>query len=522
MKKRLTQLADFAPTALDAWEKLSRIQKNISIAVISALILTLAALAPHERTTPLASDFFITLTQNPTHLSDADVTLYKSSFAAIMQGDYKAAADTMKDISNHRLIGVVLARQYLKPNYVATAEELTTWLAAYGDHPQAPQISRIALARGIKVTAIEAEKPLKGEGYAEHLGRTGMPDGWYRGLGLWREKNYSEAQPLFRSIGDNKDFSNWQRAAGYYWAYRAANKNEDRSAARDNLKQASHFKTTFYGLLAVQQTIGLEMDAKAPHVSADLRSDPRAIRAALFAQLGHTDEAEDELRHLYSAVDKRERSGIITLAHELNLANLQVRLANLSELSPEEELFASYPLPQYVIDAQTTQSPALLLAIARNESGFRTIASSGAGAVGLMQMLPSTAHTVERRVGRDALQVASTSDLKPIIERLNDPGTSVRYSAQYLSILAREPAVGKNLVRVLAAYNAGPGTVSGWQSMARGVDDPLLYIESIPYAETRNYVMQVMAHSWIYGSLLGENSQSLRDLAAGKWPGLAA
>jgi soluble lytic murein transglycosylase len=103
-------------------------------------------------------------------------------------------------------------------------------------------------------------------------------------------------------------------------------------------------------------------------------------------------------------------------------------------------------------------------------------------------------------------------------ERLADPEFSVRYGARYLSILMNKPAIKGDLVRMLAGYNAGPGAVAGWQNSTKTIDDPLLYIESIPYPETRNYVLQVMAQYWVYQQLLGENSTTLTAIARGQWP----
>ncbi|MBX9726530.1 MAG: hypothetical protein K2X09_04620, partial [Rickettsiales bacterium] len=65
---------------------------------------------------------------------------------------------------------------------------------------------------------------------------------------------------------------------------------------------------------------------------------------------------------------------------------------------------------------------------------------------------------------------------------------------------------------------AGPGTVASWKAAAGNVSDPLLYVESIPYPETRNYVMQVAAQYWIYQRMMGETPTSLRALAKGEWP----
>ena len=99
-----------------------------------------------------------------------------------------------------------------------------------------------------------------------------------------------------------------------------------------------------------------------------------------------------------------------------------------------------------------------------------------------------------------------------------DPSENVRGGVAYLRQLLDRYNGDERLA--LAAYNAGPGTVSGWQTMATKINDPLLYIESIPYPETRNYVMQVLAHSWVYAGLLGETPSSLQELSKGEWPSL--
>ena len=74
------------------------------------------------------------------------------------------------------------------------------------------------------------------------------------------------------------------------------------------------------------------------------------------------------------------------------------------------------------------------------------------------------------------------------------------------------------LIRVLAAYNAGPGNLQRWQPANRHRDDPFLFIEAIPYDETRAYVQRVLAYSWIYASRLGLPAPSLDALAAGAFP----
>jgi soluble lytic murein transglycosylase-like protein len=204
------------------------------------------------------------------------------------------------------------------------------------------------------------------------------------------------------------------------------------------------------------------------------------------------------------------------------MPNLQIRLARTEGLSKAEQLFAQYPVPNYMLQLNHIIDPALLMAVARNESGFREIAHSPSGAIGMMQMLPSTARAVERQVGEDLLRTADAADATlPLAERLSNPMLSARYGAQYLKLLTQQPVIGQNLIHLLVGYNAGPGTVASWKAAAGDVRDPLLYVESIPYAETRNYVMQVAAQYWVYQRMMDETPTSLVALAKGQWPTLA-
>ena len=135
----------------------------------------------------------------------------------------------------------------------------------------------------------------------------------------------------------------------------------------------------------------------------------------------------------------------------------------------------------------------------------------------MMQMLPSTAQTVERRVGA-SLMTADMATGNSVIERLSNPALAARYGAEYLKLLTREEHIGNNLIHMLIGYNAGPGTAASWKRAGANVSDPLLYIESIPYGETRNYVMQVLAQYWTYQLMMDERPESLKALSDGAWP----
>jgi soluble lytic murein transglycosylase-like protein len=102
--------------------------------------------------------------------------------------------------------------------------------------------------------------------------------------------------------------------------------------------------------------------------------------------------------------------------------------------------------------------------------------------------------------------------------RLNDPATSLELAQRYVHHLARLEVVEGNLIRLLAAYNAGPGNLARWLPVQGHRDDPFLFIEAIPIDETRAYVQKVLANTWIYASRLGLPAPSLDQLAAGSFP----
>jgi len=128
---------------------------------------------------------------------------------------------------------------------------------------------------------------------------------------------------------------------------------------------------------------------------------------------------------------------------------------------------------------------------------------SPAGALGLLQMTPVAASYVTGRQGTYPMA-------------LLDPALNLDIGQRYLIYLSNTGAVNEDLVRLLAAYNAGVGAVSHWDIEDHG--DPLLYIEAIPTGQTREFVPRALAYSWIYAARFHQSSDSLDTLAAGAWP----
>jgi soluble lytic murein transglycosylase-like protein len=117
-----------------------------------------------------------------------------------------------------------------------------------------------------------------------------------------------------------------------------------------------------------------------------------------------------------------------------------------------------------------------------------------------------------------AIDVGRTKGMK--IERadLARPSINMEVGQSYLEQLRDRPFTGGLLPKVIAAYNAGPTPVETWNLTTRSKGDPLLYIESIPYWETRGYVMTVLRNYWMYEQHDGRQSVSRQALSQGMWP----
>jgi soluble lytic murein transglycosylase-like protein len=139
----------------------------------------------------------------------------------------------------------------------------------------------------------------------------------------------------------------------------------------------------------------------------------------------------------------------------------------------------------------------LLAALIRKESYYTRTAVSRANAIGLMQLLPATARQT----------AVFFPNLNP--ERLTEVGTNIQLGAYYLSDLLA--ANDGNQVFALAGYNAGPHNTKRWREQLRS-DDPELWIETITYGETRDYIKTVLAFWWRYSQLWPREPRTLAEI----------
>jgi soluble lytic murein transglycosylase-like protein len=149
---------------------------------------------------------------------------------------------------------------------------------------------------------------------------------------------------------------------------------------------------------------------------------------------------------------------------------------------------------------------ALVFAHALQESRFQTKARSTADARGVMQVRTGTGG-----------ELASAAGIPFTGEQLYDPATNLALGQLYLKKLSQMRATGGLLPKIIAAYNAGPLPIEKWNVQVRDEGDPLLFIESVPYYETRAYLNAVLRNYWIYQMDETGKSPALAAMAQGLW-----
>jgi len=179
------------------------------------------------------------------------------------------------------------------------------------------------------------------------------------------------------------------------------------------------------------------------------------------------------------------------LAQSLGRLDLAVWVARHAQRDGAVLLSMGYPLFEM---PEGNPERALLLAVARQESNFYAGAISRAGARGIMQLMPRTARGVARSSGIRYSRNRLTSD----------PVYNVRLGSRYLRDMLSK--FEGSYILAIAAYNAGPHAVSRWVRQngdpRNGVDDPIDWIELIPYQETRTYVQRVLGNLQVFRNRL--------------------
>ena len=489
----------------------------------------------------------------PTALSSADRINYTTAFDALRRGDLDAAHAAARAAHDRVLLGQVEFERMFHADYSATYDELIAWLNEYADMPCAGRVYNLALRRQPDgaappprpVTLIsrtwnivspgggaDPEDPAKQARIAYNnddltgaveKGRD-SGDWWTVGLASWRLNEFQASLEAFDRVADDPTEDAWVRAGAGVWAARAAQRAGHLDRVTGYLQMAAQWPATFYGQIALRQ-LGIEpviqnqgptpyqagglqrasftdgaaeagIDAR--QLEAFVQSDPRAKRSVAFFEIGRRQDAEAELR-----------TGIRT-ATESNARRLWTALARaLGPRTPGGAEAATidatrYPMPVLEPEGGFTIERALVYAIVRKETGFNASARSGAGAYGMMQVMPGT-----------AAQMTGDRDFIAHPDRLLQPATNLRLGQVYVNRVLQMPALQGDLLRAVASYNAGPGPMVAAVRKLGPDADPLLLIETIDVPQARDYVEKVVAAYWIYQRMFGGPLNTLDAVASG-------
>ena len=336
---------------------------------------------------------------------------------------------------------------------------------------------------------------------------------WWGGLTAWRLGEFDKAASFFERMAGATNESAASRASAAYWAARAYLVNRQPQKVSPLLSQAAGSGRNFYSLLA-QRALGEDIDfdwtapALGPVEIALLDRIPSAKRALALIQVGQTVRAESELKRIAKNPSPALTRVLLALSNRANLPDVSVRIGSrLERVRGERYDAALFPLPGWTPEGGYQIDRALIFALMRQESRFKTTARSRSGAAGLMQLMPATARFIGRTRYRGANRNA-----------LYEPEHNIGLGQKYLQHLMKDPSIGPNLFFTTTAYNAGPGNLRKWRRKTDFQNDPLLFIESIRSRETRNYVEHVMTNFWAYRLRLGQPTPSLNAVAAGEWP----
>ena len=349
--------------------------------------------------------------------------------------------------------------------------------------------------------------------------RTSGTAAWIAGLSAWRLGDYKSSALYFSRLGKSSNSDKWLVAAGGYWAYRAYMKQGDKAKARQMLTYAAKYMHTFYGILAAKK-LGLKPDynweAKAylndfgsGEYVYELLASPYIRRAIILINAKQKKLAEQELRYGYEQMNDKQKEAVIFMANQYQMHSLVIYAINQNKKSAPQNKYDSfaYPIPVWFPKSGWKVDKALVLGMVRQESAFKVDAKSPAGAHGLMQLMPNTAYHITKDI-RD----------KRDKSRLLRADYNLELGQKYIEYLLGKPFIEGNLFYMITAYNAGPGNLVKWQKKTKYKDDPLMFIEAIPSAETRIYIERVTANYWIYNIRFNLENNTLNEVANGKWP----
>ncbi|MBP7461240.1 MAG: transglycosylase SLT domain-containing protein [Candidatus Delongbacteria bacterium] len=354
---------------------------------------------------------------------------------------------------------------------------------------------------------LDADKPAKAETMLKELRKSTPPDSDYLfntylkiGIRLMNQSRIKEAKArlLQAQTFASGELNNQQIL---FFLGLIAQSSGKKDSMWQAVKTAYHLAPgSFYGLSIQEMFPDSFPIAPIPStISPDsLKQNPIYLRYRFFEEIGFTQEAYYQINYLYQN-HPNPTTGYF-LAHtfqrqqeypgQLRIMRRHFRdsLQQYGQTMPHDLLALYYPKPFSPIIKHYTDSfklqPDIIYSLMLEESWFQPRATSPAGALGLMQLIPATA----RRIGRKSYPGLQDQDLYR--KEIN-----IHLGCHYFSNLMAD--FDQNQILAIASYNAGENAVKRWVKKY-GFNNPYVFIELIPYKETRNYVKKVITNSYYY------------------------
>ncbi len=349
---------------------------------------------------------------------------------------------------------------------------------------------------------------------AKRSGRQAPTIHWAAGLAAYRLGRYTEAAFHFEAMTQSGRLDDWTNSAAAFWAARSNMVARRPNRVAHWLNVAAGHPRTFYGILA-RHILGLRSPFRwipstlqPEHLEA-MKRDRRAMRALALLQVGQDDRAEREMRAMSRSADPDLAVALLAIAERAGMPSVAMRAAGtLAAAGNQDHYYGFYPVPRWKPAGGFRIDRAVIYAFMRQESAFKVRAKSRSGARGLMQLMPATASYIAKRRFRGRAR-----------NKLFDPALNIALGQKYLRYLMVHQNVQGDMFLLAAAYNGGPGNLGKWQRrVAKVSTDPLMFIESIPARETREFIERVLSNLWIYRERLGQPAPTLDAIAAGKRP----
>jgi len=336
---------------------------------------------------------------------------------------------------------------------------------------------------------------------------------WSGGLASWRLGNLKLSKWFFNNLSDLKNGPESILSAGSFWSAKVAYHMGEYKNVNKYLYRAIKHDRTFYSTLS-KASLGYQdnYDFKLENISKrfilKLKSFRAGRRILALIQISEHHKASREFRKMIFNFNEKEYPQIISFASKNNMPGFAFRLSAILRNDYNKILLGGlYPVPNWDFSPLLIKDKSLLFSISRQESGFNPRAKSYANALGLMQVLPSTASFImKNRAYRNK-------------EVLFDEDNNLYVASKYIQFLLKLDIVKKDVSKMLASYNAGPGNFSKWsKNFYTSKIDPIFMIETLPARQTRNYIKLVLTNLWIYKIRLNEKPDLLFKLASGSIP----